>query len=131
MVKDAEAHAEEDKRLHELVDTRNRGDALAHSVRKSLTEYGEKVGADEKSKIESALKDLEEALKGDDKARIEAKTEALATAAQKLGERMYADAQAASGAQGAAGAAEGAGAGKKADENVVDAEFTEVKDKKG
>jgi molecular chaperone DnaK len=129
MVKDAEAHAEEDKKLHELVDARNRGDSLAHSVRKSLVEYGEKVGADEKSKIEAALKDLEEALKGDDKARIEAKTEALATAAQKLGERMYADAQAAAGAQG--GAEQAAGGGKKADENVVDAEFTEVKDKKG
>ncbi|HSD52732.1 MAG TPA: molecular chaperone DnaK [Burkholderiales bacterium] len=130
MVKDAEAHAEDDKRLHELVDARNRGDSLAHSVRKSLAEYGEKVGADEKSKIEAALKDLEEALKGDDKARIEAKTEALATAAQKLGERMYADAQAAAGAQGA-GAEQAAGGGKKADESVVDAEFTEVKDKKG
>jgi molecular chaperone DnaK len=131
MVKDAEAHAEEDKRLHELVDARNRGDSLAHSVKKSLAEYGDKVGADEKAKIEAALKELEETLKGDDKARIEAKTEALATAAQKLGERMYADAQAAAGAQGAAGGAEqAAGAGKKADENVVDAEFTEVKDKK-
>jgi molecular chaperone DnaK len=131
MVKDAEAHAEEDKRLHELVDARNRGDSLAHSVKKSLAEYGDKVGADEKAKIEAALKELEAALKGDDKARIEAKTEALATAAQKLGERMYADAQAAAGAQGAAGGAEqAAGAGKKADENVVDAEFTEVKDKK-
>jgi molecular chaperone DnaK len=131
MVKDAEAHAEEDKKLHELVDARNRGDALAHSVRKSLAEYGEKAGADEKAKIEAALKDLEEVLKGDDKGRIEAKTEALAAAAQKLGERMYADAQAAAGAQGAAaGAEQPAGDGKKADENVVDAEFTEVKDKK-
>jgi molecular chaperone DnaK len=131
MVKDAEAHAEEDKKLHELVDARNRGDALAHSVRKSLAEYGEKAGADEMAKIEAALIDLEEVLKGDDKGRIEAKTEALATAAQKLGERMYADAQAAAGAQGAAaGAEQPAGDGKKADENVVDAEFTEVKDKK-
>jgi molecular chaperone DnaK len=129
MVKDAEAHAEEDKRLHELVDTRNRGDALAHSVRKSLVEYGDKVGADEKSKIEAAIKELEEAVKGDDKARIEAKTEALATVAQKLGERMYADAQAAAGGAQPGAQAE-PGAGKKADENVVDAEFTEVKDKK-
>jgi molecular chaperone DnaK len=130
MVKDAEAHAEEDKRLHELVDARNRGDSLAHSVKKSLAEYGDKLGADEKSKIEAAIKDLEETLKSDDKARIEAKTEALATAAQKLGEKMYADAQAAAGAQGAPGAEQAAGGGKKADENVVDAEFTEVKDKK-
>jgi molecular chaperone DnaK len=129
MVKDAEAHAEDDKRLHELVDTRNRGDALAHSVKKSLAEYGDKVGADEKSKIEAAIKELEEAVKGDDKARIEAKTEALAAVAQKLGERMYADAQAAAG--GAQPDAQPqAGGGKKADENVVDAEFTEVKDKK-
>jgi molecular chaperone DnaK len=129
MVKDAEAHAEEDKRLHELVDTRNRGDALAHSVKKSLAEYGDKVGADEKSKIEAAIKELEEAVKGDDKARIEAKTEALAAVAQKLGERMYADAQAAAGGA-QPGAEPQAGGGKKADENVVDAEFTEVKDKK-
>jgi molecular chaperone DnaK len=133
MVKDAEAHAEEDKRLHELVDARNRGDALAHSVKKSLAEYGEKIGADEKAKIEAALKELEETLKSDDKARIEAKTDALAAAAQKLGEKMYADAQAAGAQAGGAGpqADAQAGGGKKAEENVVDAEFTEVKDKKG
>ena len=129
MVKDAEAHAADDRRTLELVTARNQADALAHSVRKSLAEYGEKVGADEKSKIEAALKELEEAIKGDDKARIEAKTEALAKAAQKLGERMYADAQAQQGAAGAQSAQPGAG-GKKADETVVDAEFTEVKDKK-
>ena len=129
MVKDAEAHAADDRRTLELVTARNQADALAHSVRKSLAEYGEKVGADEKSKIEAALKELEEAIKGDDKARIEAKTEALAKAAQKLGERMYADAQAQQGAAGAQSAQPGAG-GEKADETVVDAEFTEVKDKK-
>jgi molecular chaperone DnaK len=130
MVKDAEVHAAEDKRSLELVTARNQGDALAHSVKKSLAEFGDKVGADERSKIEAALKELEEAIKGDDKARIEAKTEALAKASQKLGERMYAEAQAAGADAGAQGAQAG-GAGKKAEENVVDAEFTEVKDKKG
>jgi molecular chaperone DnaK len=129
MVKDAEAHAEEDRRLHELVDARNRGDALAHSVKKSLAEYGDKVGADEKAKIEAAVKELEEALKGDDKARIEAKTTALAAASQKLGERMYAETQQA-GAGGPQPGGQAEPGGRKADENVVDAEFTEVKDKK-
>jgi molecular chaperone DnaK len=131
MVKDAEAHAAEDKEKVALVNARNQADSLVHQVKKSLAELGDKVGADEKSQIEAAAKELEEAIKGDDKARIEAKTEALAKVAQKLGERMYADAQGAqqAGAQpGAQGAA--AGESKKADENVVDAEFTEVKDKK-
>jgi len=129
MVKDAEAHAEEDKRLHEVVEARNKADALAHSVKKSLADYGDKVEAGDKSAIEAAIKDLEEAIKGDDKAAIDAKAEALAKVSQKLGERMYADAQAASGGgQGPAG--EAPGGGKPAEENVVDAEFTEVKDKK-
>jgi molecular chaperone DnaK len=140
MVKDAEAHADEDKRLHELVTARNQLDALVHSVRKSLGAYSDKVGSDEKAKIESALKDAEAAIKGDDKAEIDAKSEALASAAQKLGERMYADAQAAAGgAAGAAGGAAGAGGGAGQqgggrpgdDAKVVDAEYTEVKDKKG
>jgi molecular chaperone DnaK len=133
MVKDAEAHAEEDKRLHELVETRNRADALVHSVKKSLAEHGDKVEAGEKDAIESAIKALEEALKGDDKAAMDAKAEALATASQKMGERMYADAQAAAGTAAggtAAGGADAAGSSKPAEENVVDAEFTEVKDKK-
>jgi molecular chaperone DnaK len=134
MVKDAETHAAEDKEKLALVNARNQADSLLHQVKKSLAELGDKVGADEKSKIEAAAKELEETIKGDDKGRIEAKTEALAKAAQKLGERMYAEAQgAAAGAQaGAQPGAQGAEAGesKKADENVVDAEFTEVKDKK-
>jgi molecular chaperone DnaK len=130
MVKDAAAHAAEDKRMLELVTARNQGDALAHSVKKSLAEFGDKVEADERSKIEAAVKELEEAIKGDDKARIEAKTEALGKAAQKLGERMHAEAQAqGAGATGERARGE-AGGGKKADENVVDAEFTEIKDKK-
>jgi molecular chaperone DnaK len=124
MVKDAEAHAAEDKKQLEVVTARNQLDALVHSVRKSLKEYGDKVGADEKSKIEAALKDAEEALKSDDKDRMDAKAQALAQAAQKLGEKMYAEAQQQAGAD--------AKESKKADEgNVVDAEFTEVKDKKG
>ncbi len=128
MVKDAEAHAAEDKKQLETVTARNQLDSLVHSVRKSLKEYGEKLGADEKSKIEAALKDAEGAMKSDDKAQIDAKAEALAQAAQKLGEKMYADAQKAQGAQ----AGEDAKASSKSDEgNVVDAEFTEVKDKKG
>jgi len=131
MVKDAAAHAAEDKKTLELVTARNQADALAHSVKKSLAEFGDKVQADERSRIEAAAKALEEAIKGDDKARIEAKTEALAKAAQKLGERMHAEAQAKGAAAGEEPRArEQSGGGKKADENVVDAEFTEVKDKK-
>ncbi|HEX4797920.1 MAG TPA: molecular chaperone DnaK [Burkholderiales bacterium] len=127
MVKDAEAHAAEDKRQLETVTARNQLDSLVHSVRKSLKEYGEKLGADERSKIEAALKDAEGAMKSDDKAQIDAKAQALAQAAQKLGEKMYADAQKAQGAQ----AGEEAKASSKSDEgNVVDAEFTEVKDRK-
>ncbi len=129
MVKDAEAHSAEDKKQLETVTARNQLDSLIHSVGKSLKEYGEKLGADEKSKIEAALKDAEGAMKSDDKAQIDAKAQALAQAAQKLGEKMYADAQK---AQGSAQAGEEAKASSKPDEgNVVDAEFTEVKDKKG
>ncbi len=136
MVKDAEVHAAEDKKIIELVTARNQLDALVHSVKKSLTEYGDKIEADEKAKIEAALKDAEEALKGDDKDKIDARAQELGQASQKLGEKIYADAQAAqaagAGAAGAGAAAGGPG-GKTAakDEgDVVDAEFTEVKDKK-
>ncbi len=130
MVKDAEIHAEDDKKAHELVDARNQCDSMVHSVKKSLAEHGDKVGADEKAKIEAALKDAEEILKSDaDKAAIEAKTEALMTAAQKLGEAVYAEQQAAQGAAQGAGAG-GAGEAKKDQGDVVDAEFEEVKDKK-
>jgi molecular chaperone DnaK len=125
MVKDAELNAAEDKKKLEVVQARNQGDALVHSTKKSLTEYGDKLDAGEKEKIEAAIKDLEEALKGDDKAAIEAKTEALMTTSQKLGEKMYADMQ----AQQAAGAAAGGtqAEAKPADDNVVDAEVKEVK----
>jgi len=128
MVKDAEAHAAEDKKQLEVVTSRNQLDSLVHSVQKSLKEYGDKLAADEKAKIEAALKDAEEAMKTDDKAKIDAKAQALSQVAQKLGEKMYAEAQQAQGAQGGGDAK----ASKPADEgNVVDAEFTEVKDKKG
>jgi molecular chaperone DnaK len=134
MVKDAELNAAEDQRKLELVQARNQADSMVHSVRKSLGEHGDKLDAAEKEKIESAIKATEEALKGDDKAAIEAATEALMSASQKLGEKMYAEQAAAAGAAGAAGGAAGAGASatggagsKPADDNVVDAEFKEVK----
>jgi len=132
MVKDAELNAADDKKKLELVQSRNQGEAAVHSVQKSLTEYGDKLEAGEKEKIEAAVKDLEEALKGDDKAAIDAKTEALMAASQKLGEKMYADQQAAQAAAGA-GAAEAASGGAEsasrpaADDNIVDAEVKEVK----
>ena len=142
MVKDAELNAAEDHKKFELVQARNHADALLHSVKKSLAEHGDKLDAGEKEKIEAALKETEEAIKGDDKAEIDAKTSALMTASQKLGEKMYADAQTAAAAAGAAGAAGGpsaeeaassaggAGARKSGEEDVVDAEFKEVKDRK-
>ena len=127
MVKDAEANAAEDRKLTELVSSRNQAEALIHSVRKSLTEYGDKLEAAEKEKIETAIKEAEEAVKGEDKATIDAKTEALGTASQKLGEMMYAQAQA-EGQQNAGTQAEQPQ--DKATDDVVDAEFEEVKDKK-
>jgi molecular chaperone DnaK len=133
MVKDAELNAAEDQRKLELVQARNQADSMVHSVRKSLAEHGDKLDAGEKEKIESAIKAAEEALKSDDKAEIEAKTEALMTASQKLGEKLYGDQAAAAqaaGASEAAGAGGGAGASassRPADDNVVDAEFKEVK----
>ena len=126
MVKDAEAHAEEDRKALELVNARNQCEALVHSVKKSLAEYGEKLEAGEKEKIETAIKEAEVALKSEDKAAIDAKSQTLAQAAQKLGEKMYADAQAAGEK-----AAPGAKSEAKTDEGeVVDAEYTEVKDGK-
>jgi molecular chaperone DnaK len=128
MVKDAELNAAEDHKKVELVQARNQGDALVSSVRKSLNEYGDKLETGEKDKIETAIKDVEAAIKGDDKAAIEAKTEALMTASQKLGEKMYADAQAAQGGADAGAAGQGAAGGNRpADDDVVDAEVKEVK----
>ncbi len=133
MVKDAELNAAEDKKKLELVQARNQGEALVHSVKKSLADYGDKLEAGEKEKIEAALKDVEASLTSEDKAAIEEKTNALMTASQKLGEKMYADMQAQQAAQaagaGAGGAQPGdAGAARAADDdNVVDAEIKEVK----
>ena len=133
MVRDAEAHAEEDKRFRELVDTRNKADALIHSVGKTLQDLGEKVDGGERAKIESAISDLRSALKTEDKAVIEKKTEALAQASAAVAQRAYADTQGSAG--GAAGgaesgpASEGAPKGSAGREDVVDAEFEEVKDK--
>src|SRR5512141_2226232 len=124
MVKDAEAHAEEDKKAREVVDARNQCDQMVHTVRKSLTEYGDKLDAGEKEKIEAAIKEAEAVLKSEDKAAIDAKAQALAQASQKLGEKMYADAQAA-GEKSAPGEKTQA---KADDSEVVDAEYTEVKD---
>ncbi len=126
MVKDAELNAADDKKKLELVQARNQGEAAVHSVKKSLGEHGDKLDAAEKSAIDTAVQALEEALKTEDKDAIEAKTTALMTASQKLGEKVYADAQAAQA--GAAGAAAGGAAGAAAaDDNVVDAEVKEVK----
>ena len=134
MVKDAEEHAEDDRRMLETVQARNHLDALVHSVQKSVTEYGDKIGADEKGKIEGALKEAEELLKDKDASKdaMEAKAQALMTASQKLGEAMYAQSQAEAqaGANPQGGSDKSRGAGESGEEKVVDAEFTEVKDKK-
>jgi molecular chaperone DnaK len=133
MVRDAEAHAEEDKRFRELVDTRNKADALIHAVEKSLQGLGDKVEAAERAKVESAVSDLRGALKGDDQNVIEKKTEALAQASANIAQRAQAAEQAAAGGAETAGAgAAGAGAaagGTPGRDDVVDAEFEEVKDK--
>jgi molecular chaperone DnaK len=125
MVRDAEANAVEDKRLRELAESRNHGDALVHSTRKALAEYGDKLDAGEKQKIEAAISALETALQGNDKSGIDAQVAALSSAAQKLGEKMYPDSQ----AQQASNAAPDADAAKPPEDDVVDAEFKEVKDK--
>jgi molecular chaperone DnaK len=129
MVKDAEAHAEEDRKFNELITARNQAEGMIHAIEKSLKDLAGQVQDDEKAAIESAVKDLREALKGEDKDAITARTEALTAASAKLMERVYAK----KGAEGGDGpqppGAEGtAGGGKK--EDVVDAEFTEVKDGK-
>ena len=130
MVKDAEAHAAEDRKFHELVDARNQADNLIHATNKSLAELGDKVEAGEKSEIEAAIKDLQEAMKGEDKDAIVAKTQKLAELSGKIAQRVYQEkggegAQAAGGAPGAE-----AEAGSGSSEDVVDAEFEEVEDDK-
>jgi molecular chaperone DnaK len=130
MVRDAESHAAEDRKFHELVSVRNHADNLIHATRKSLKDLGEKVSASERTGIEDAIKALEEAMKGDDKAAIEARTEALTSLSGKLAERVYRE-QAGGGPQPGQGEAPG-GEGRRAGaEDVVDAEFEEVhQDKK-
>jgi len=128
MVQDAEAHADDDRKALELVTARNQLDSLIHTTHKSLKEYGEHLTADEKTAVETALKDAEDVVKGDDKAAIDSKSEALATAAQKLGEKMYAAEQAKAQANDSGSSSEAES--KKDEGDVVDAEFTEVKDDK-
>jgi molecular chaperone DnaK len=133
MVKDAEAHAEEDQKARALVEARNQCDALVHSVKKTLSEHGDQVSDEEKGKIEQALKDAEEALKGNDKDEIEAKSQALAAASQKLAEKMHAQSQQQPGAEAASAEASAGAEGAQTaadDADVVDAEFEEVKDNK-
>lgn len=129
MIKDAEAHAEEDRKLKELVAARNQADSMIHATEKSLEELGDKVQAEEKSQIEAAIEELKEAVKGDDKEAIEAKTHALTELSGKLAERVYAQTSG-EGAAGSAGAADTSGASESAGggDDVVDAEFEEVKD---
>ena len=128
MVKEAEAHAGEDKKRRELVEARNQGDGLIHSAEKALGEHGDKVGADEKTAIEAASAALKEALKGEDVEDIKAKTNTLAQASMKLGEAMYKAQQASDAAADAS--ADGAGNAPKPEDNVVDADFEEVDDEK-
>jgi molecular chaperone DnaK len=125
MVKDAEAHAAEDKKRRELVDAKNSGESLAHDAEKSLNEYGDKVAQSDRSAIESAVATLRTALQGEDVEAIKARTNDLMQAQMKLGEAMY-KAQQASGAPGEGGAETGA----EAKDDVIDAEFREVDDDK-
>src|SRR5690242_6803367 len=128
MVKDAEAHAEDDKKRKAAVEAKNHAEALVHSTEKALSEHGSKVGDAERTAIENAIADLKEALKGDDADAIQAKTNTLAQASMKLGEAMYKQQQEAQGGTPGAGG-DGAASGEKK-EDVVDAEFTEVDDDK-
>ncbi|HZV98544.1 MAG TPA: molecular chaperone DnaK [Methylophilaceae bacterium] len=128
MEEDAAAYADEDRKLRELVDARNAADNMIHSVKKSLSEHGDKLEAGEKEKIEAAIKEVEDVLKSDDKEAIEAKTNALMEASHKLAEKIYAQSQP-EGAQAEAGSA-GKQGEKEVDAEVVDAEFEEVKDNK-
>jgi molecular chaperone DnaK len=122
MVKDAESHAEEDKKRRELVDAKNQAEGLVHSTTKALAEHGDKVDAATKGSIETALQELKDVVSGEDAAAIQAKTQALLQASMKLGEAMYKASQ-----DEGAGDAEGT-AGQSSDEEVVDADFEEIPD---
>jgi molecular chaperone DnaK len=131
MVQDAEAHAEEDKKFHELVTARNQADGMIHATKKSMEELGDdKLEAGEKEAIEAAIAELEEAVKGSDVAVIEEKTKALAEASAKMAERLYGQGGDAAAAAAAAAAGAGAAEASSGDDDVVDAEFEEVKDDK-
>jgi molecular chaperone DnaK len=130
MVADAEAHAEEDKKTRELVDARNRGEQLVHAVEKSLKDLGEKVDGGERAKVESAISDLRGVLKGDDKAAIEKKSEALMAAASNIAQQAAASQGGAGPGPESAGGAGPTGGSSKGNDDAVDAEFEEVKDKK-
>jgi molecular chaperone DnaK len=130
MVKDAEAHVEEDRKFHELVTVRNQADNMIHAVSKSLSEAGDKVSADERKAIESAIEALKEALKGNEKELIEAKTKELTDASSKMAERLYAAGQQGQQQEQPGGADAGSENTANKGENVVDAEFEEVKDEK-
>jgi len=127
MVSDAEAHAEEDKKFRELVETRNKADGLVHSVEQTLKDLGEKVATEERLKVENALNDLKAVLKDDDKDKIEKKLEALMQASSAIAQQAYAQ-QSGEGGEGAAAAGGAEGSGKDRGD-VLDAEFEEVKDK--
>ncbi|MCB1767182.1 MAG: Hsp70 family protein, partial [Candidatus Competibacteraceae bacterium] len=122
MVGDAEAHAEEDKKFHELVNARNQAENLIHATEKTLRDLGDKVEGGERAEIESAISDLRTTVKSDNKSAIEAKTRTLGELSGKMAERIYG----AGGPGGPAGGPAG-GAHKPADEGVVDAEFEEIK----
>ncbi|MCK5728011.1 MAG: Hsp70 family protein, partial [Methylococcales bacterium] len=123
MVQDAEAHADEDRKITELVTARNSAEGMINATEKSVEELGDKVDADEKGSIDSAIKALKEAIKGDDKDDIETKTTALTELSGKLAEKVYAEQAAAAGGEAPAGAEEA----PKADDDALDAEFEEVK----
>jgi molecular chaperone DnaK len=132
MVKDAETHAEDDRRFHELVAARNQADTMIHATRKSMEQLGDKLESGEKESIESAIKDLEEVMKGESKDAVEAKTKVLSDASAKMAERLYAQQQGATAGAAGPGAGPEAGGGESGGgkEDVVDAEFEEVKDDK-
>jgi molecular chaperone DnaK len=130
MVKDAESHAEDDRKFRELIESRNKADHLVHSTEKTLKELGEKVAPDVRANVESALSDLKRVLTGDDKDVIDTKATALSQAAAAIAQQAYAQSEAAAGQPGGGGAASGPGGGSGAQDDVLDAEFEEVKDKK-
>jgi molecular chaperone DnaK len=129
MVRDAESHAEEDRMFEELVTARNTADGMIHATRKTLEEAGDKVGEEEKANIESAIADLEQAMKEDKKSEIDSKTQKLTEVSSELAQRMYAEQSQSAEAGAAPGQSEAGGSGG-GDPDAVDAEFEEVKEDK-